>query len=274
MEFLPVYFVPTVVFILGLIIGSFLDVIVCRFHTGKSINGRSRCLSCGHTLSWYELFPLLSYLCLCGRCLKCEGHIPLRLLATELLTAFLFLYVAVQTQALIALGFGLVLAAVLIVVVLYDYNHMVIPHEFVFALCALAVIFLTATVYTSQQMLTLVPFIISAIGSFLFYAGLWFVSKGRWIGLGDAKLAFALGLMLPPAMAFSMVVFSFWIGAVVSVLLLTLQRLARSGKKHLPFLHIPLTMKSEIPFAPFLVCSFILVFFGRIELFTLIAYLL
>ena len=133
MEFLPPYFITGTVFLLGLIIGSFLDVIACRFHTGKSINGRSRCMSCGNTLTWYELFPLFSYLVLRGRCKNCNGRIPARLFFIEILTAFLFLYIALHTISLLELAFGLVLSSVLLLIVLYDYNHMIIPNEFVCA---------------------------------------------------------------------------------------------------------------------------------------------
>ena len=274
MEFLPPYFIAGTVFLLGLIIGSFLDVIACRFHTGKSINGRSRCMSCGNTLTWYELFPLFSYLVLRGRCKNCNGRIPARLFFIEILTAFLFLYVALHTVSLLELAFGLVLSSVLLLIVLYDYNHMIIPNEFVYAVAFFAILFLGSKIHGLETMGVIIPFFLSASSAFLFYAGLWFFSKGKWIGFGDAKLAFVLGLFLTPVATFAMIVFSFWIGALISLSFLGMQYIVYSGKKHLSFGPQPLTMKSEIPFAPFMISSFIVVFFGHMEALSLIEHFL
>ncbi len=265
LQIFPQYFIATVVFLLGLIIGSFLDVIACRFHTGKSINGRSRCMSCGHTLSWYELFPLASYLILRGRCKNCNGNIPVRLLVMELVTGASFLLAYFTATSLLSLGLALVLVSLLVVIAVYDMKHMVIPHEFVFASLALACVSLLLHMDFAVNATFIISHLVSAVGVSLFYASLWVISKGRWIGLGDAKLAFPLALMLSPLEGFSMVVLSFWIGAGVSVVLLLAQKMLHSGKKHLPFLRIPLTMKSEVPFAPFMLLAFLAVFLMQVN---------
>ena len=270
MEFLPSYFLPSVVFIFGLIIGSFLDVIVCRFHTGKSINGRSRCLSCGHTLSWFELFPFLSYVVLRGRCRRCEGAIPSRLLVTELLTASIFLLVFFAVGVSLLLPLSLVLVALLIVVTLYDYRHMIIPDELMLLIGVLSVMYVALEYSIGIEFEVLAYHILSALGASGFYFLLWLVSKGKWIGLGDAKLALVLGLFLYPLQAFSMVVFSFWIGASISLSLLAIQFILNRGQKHLPFIPLTLTMKSEVPFAPFMIVSFCIVFFGHVQVLALL----
>jgi leader peptidase (prepilin peptidase)/N-methyltransferase len=190
----------------------------------------------------------------------------------ELLTGSLFLTVFLTSTSLISLGLALVLVSLLIVIAVYDIKHMVIPHEFVFAMLAVAVVSLciqTGLVFDGKL---LTAHMVSAFGVSLFYATLWVVSKGRWIGLGDAKLAFPLGLMLMPLGGFSMVVLSFWIGAGVSIVLLLLQKLLKSGKKHLPFLHIPLTMKSEVPFAPFMLLAFLAVYLLQADVLILMTY--
>jgi prepilin signal peptidase PulO-like enzyme (type II secretory pathway) len=271
MNLLPDYFVLSVVFVFGLIIGSFLDVLVCRFHTGKSINGRSRCMSCGHQLSWYELFPLLSYIVLRGRCLSCGAHIPARLFLMEIATALIFLYVYFQSETLLECVLGIILCSLLIVIAAYDIRHMVIPHEFVFILGALSVILVGVESGFRFQIDLLLLHLLAAFLIPAFFGALWFISKGKWIGLGDAKLAFPLAFMLTPILAFSMLVLSFWIGAVVSIVLLLVQRALLSGQHHLPFMHVPLTMKSEVPFAPFLIAAFVLVYFQDIEVLTLLS---
>lgn len=272
MEYIPTFFLIMFFALLGLIIGSFLDVVTTRFNTGASLNGRSRCLSCGHTLSWYELIPLLSYLLLLGRCTLCGSHIPLRLLLTELLTAALFLWSFSVFGLSLQLALVLLLVSVLIVIVLYDYDHMIIPHFFVYLLLILGASHVgLAYTHVSEPKMLLFQ-MLTALGTASFFGALWLVSKGRWIGLGDAKLAFALGLFLNPLSAFSMVVFSFWIGALVSVLLLLVQSLVKGGKKPLPFSSLQLTIKSEVPFAPFLVAAFILVFVGQWNIMHLLEY--
>ncbi len=272
MLLLPQYMLFGVIFVLGLIMGSFLDVLASRFNTGKSINDRSRCFSCGRALSWYELVPVFSYVFLRGRCQSCQSRIPGRLIAMELVTGLLFLFVALMTENVFFLPLHLVLLCVLIVVVHYDMRHMVIPHRFVFIIGALAGLDFGLTTYFVgfDPKVALLQFT-AAVLSFSFYGFLWLVSKGRWIGLGDAKLAFALGLFLSPLGAFSMIVFSFWVGAAVSVLLLGLQKLLKGGKIRLAFLNIPLTMKSEVPFAPFMVVAFLLVFFSQVNVLTFLS---
>lgn len=271
MDVLPFPLASAIIFILGLIIGSFLDVFVTRFHTGKSINGRSHCTSCGHTLSWYELFPLVSYLVLRGRCLNCGGHIPLRLLVMEIATGLLFVYVYASVTTPLELFLGLVLVSLLMATAAYDMHHMVIPHEFVFALLVFSVLQLTVLMYPHFTLQQLVPHVVSASGAALFYSALWLISKGRWIGLGDAKLAFPLGLLFLPLESFSFVVLSFWVGAAISVLVLCLQRLWYSGQHRLPILGGPLTMKSEVPFAPFMIAAFLLVYFSHVQVLAFMA---
>lgn len=271
MDLFPDSYELFIIFVLGLIIGSFLDVFVSRFHTGKSINGRSRCMSCGHALSWYELFPLVSYLVLRGRCLNCGGQIPVRLFLMELCTAFAFVYVYLASLSLLELFFGIVLVSALIVVAAYDAHHMVIPHAFVALLGVLSILSVALELGSVWSLTVVLMHLLSAAGASLFFAALWFVSKGRWIGLGDAKLAFPLAFMLLPFESFSMVVLSFWIGAGASIAILLSQRIWVSGKHHLPITQVPLTMKSEVPFAPFMILAFMLVYFQHIDVLSLLS---
>ncbi len=63
------------VFIFGTIIGSFLNVVALRFNTGFGLSGRSQCFSCGYTLAWFDLIPVLSYLAHGAKCIKCKSTI-------------------------------------------------------------------------------------------------------------------------------------------------------------------------------------------------------
>lgn len=255
-------------FVFGTIIGSFLNVVIYRFNTGKSLSGRSHCLSCGTPLSWYELVPLISYLAQRGACRSCHAHITPRYLAVELLTGLLFLLAAqafLSDPVLLALNLGIV--ALLVVITVYDLRHTIIPDTLVLYLLVLAVAYV---LWNPLVEATARPFLNALLGSALpaaFFGGLWLVSRGRWIGLGDAKLALPLGLIVGLWGSVSMLLLSFWIGAIVSVSMLLLQKVPRGG---LLFGGLHLTMKSEVPFAPFLVCAFFLVQFIGVDVFAII----
>ncbi len=269
----PTWTIVFFVFVLGAIIGSFLDVVVTRFHTGASINGRSRCMSCGKDLCWYELVPCLSYLLLRGRCHGCNSLIPKRLLITEVLTGGLFLLVFFSSTSLSALFLNWVLVSVLVVVTIYDLEHMIIPNEFVATLLVVAAALWYVGVGESGLVAGLLPVLISVGGAFFFYASLWFVSRGRWIGFGDAKLAAPLAIVLPPMATMSFVILSFWVGAAISLTLILVQYLLKRGQKHLPFLIAPITMKSEVPFAPFMIAAFLLVYFLQVDVLNLVSFI-
>lgn len=261
-------------FVLGTIIGSFLNVVLYRLHTGKSLGGRSHCMTCGKVLSWYELLPVVSYLFQGGACRGCAAYIPPRYLVVELLTGFSFLLVFhLFSGNLILLVLYLFLASLLILIVVYDIRHTIIPDELTLAVGVAALVFILHEWKVSPEYAAPVSRLFSGAGAALFFYGLWHVSSGRWIGLGDAKLALPLGIMVGAGGVFSMVVLSFWIGAGVSLVLLGIQRVLARGKTRLRFLGAPRTMKSEVPFAPFLVLGFLAVQFFHANIFD-ITYLL
>lgn len=255
-------------FIFGTIIGSFLNVVIYRLHTGKSLNGRSHCLSCGTHLMWYELFPIWSYIVLRARCRTCAAYIPSRYLIIELLTGILFVAVLKIFNAdaiLLILNFALV--SVLVTILAYDVRHTIIPDELTLMAGIIAVLMLMHRISGSLAMsvATAAEGIIAGLCASGFFAFLWYVSEGKWVGFGDAKLAFPLGIIVGMGGIFSMIAFSFWIGAAIGILLLIVQRVLGRWKTRLPYFHRTLTMKSEVPFAPFLIAGFLLVQFLHID---------
>lgn len=254
------YFWYTIVFVWGAIIGSFLNVVIYRMHTGRSLNGRSHCMSCGTLLTWYELFPVASYLFLRAKCRYCTSYIPSRYLFVEVLTGISFvLLFNLYSYNMILFVIHAVLVATLIVIAVYDVRHTIIPDELTI-LVGITALILVGYEYVQTGIYEDIIFAgVSGVCVFLFFAGLWKISHGRWIGFGDAKLALPLGIVVGGDGVFSMIVFSFWIGAIISVCLLALQRLFKRGKNVLPFLSFPLTIKSAVPFAPFLILGFLCV---------------
>lgn len=259
------------VFVFGAIIGSFLNVVIYRMHTGRSLNGRSHCMTCGTHLSWYELFPVVSYLVQRAQCRTCTAYIPWRYLLVELVTAISFLILfSLFRDNLILFGVYAALIATIIVIAVYDIRHTIIPDELTLVVGGVAVVLQGIEYVATRDAMSVLLDIVGAAGAALFFWGLWRISKGRWIGLGDAKLAFPLALIVGVGGVFSMVVLSFWIGAAISVALLGLQRLCKRGKITLPFMSSPLTIKSEVPFAPFLILGFLCVHLFHANIFTII----
>lgn len=259
-------------FLFGAIIGSFLNVVIYRFNTGKSLNGRSHCMSCGNILAWHDLFPVFSYVWLRGKCRQCEAHIPSRYALVEIATGALFVAHAYVFQYdLGILLFALIATSFLVVIFVYDLRHMIIPDTLVAGLSIVAAL---AVLYEALQGFGATAFILhhalaGALAA-LFFASFWFFSKGRWMGLGDAKLAFPLGLFAGPLGIIAVIMLAFWIGAIVSLTIVVLQKMMQKGKTHLVFLQTPLKMKSEIPFAPFLIIAFWCVTLLHVDIFTLI----
>jgi len=252
-------------FVFGVVIGSFLNVYLYRFHTGKSLMGGSHCMSCAEPLRWYDLFPLLSYLTLRGRCRQCSAYIPSRYFWVELLTGVLFGLVVLVVSDILLWPVLFFLMAVLVLVLVYDIMHMIIPHGFVYTLCGVAVVLLGYNVHLGLPVLDVLYHLLAGVLAGAFFYGLWWYSQGRWVGLGDAKLAFPLGVMVGIEGVFSMIVLSFWIGTAIALTLLGYQRYQKRGQLRLPFTANRLTMKSEVPFAPFLILGFLAVFLGHIN---------
>ncbi len=262
-------------FVIGTIMGSFLNVVAYRMHTGRSLDGRSHCMSCGETLRWYELFPVMSYLMLRARCGNCSAYIPYRYLLVELLTggAFLLMY-SLFGQDVVWLILYALLATLLILIIVYDLRHTIIPDELSIGVGIIAFLMLGYRWYLGEGMISLYGDLFAGVGIAGFFYGLWYVSKGRWIGLGDAKLALPLAVIAGASSAISMLVLSFWIGAAVSLLLLGLQNLIEKGKTMLNFSFGQLTMKSEVPFAPFLIAGFLLAHLFHADIFVITSYLI
>ena len=125
------------VFIFGTIVGSFLNVVINRY--GKeSIAGRSYCPSCHHTLSAFELIPLLSFIFLRGKCRTCKTPISFQYPIVELLTSTLFSLSFIKFGFSLEFLFSLLIGSLLVIIAVYDFKHTIIPDEIVFAFIVLS----------------------------------------------------------------------------------------------------------------------------------------
>lgn len=261
LQSLPLWWQLVVAAGFGLIIGSFLNVYIYRLHTGRSLTGSSHCLSCATPLHWYELLPVVSYLGLRGRCRSCGCQIPLRYALVELFTGGLFVLGWLQATSLLVLLWWWLLVALLVVIVVYDLYHYIIPDELTLAVLAVALGGLVMGWWQTGDWQSVLYTIGAAALASLFLYSLWWWSGGRWLGFGDVKLIFPLGLLVGYTEVFSLIVAAFWIGAIVSLGLLGFQWWHTRGKPPLRALPQSFTMKSAVPFAPFLVAAALLVLF-------------
>jgi prepilin signal peptidase PulO-like enzyme (type II secretory pathway) len=149
---------------------------------------------------------------------------------------------------------------------------MIIPDEFVIALLGLATLRMLWQVVPAGEWVSVMWHVIAALAGSLFFFGLWKFSQGRWLGFGDVKLVFPLGLLVGASGVFSMIVLSFWIGAAISLFLLGVQKFQRGGQPRLRFLGTELTMTSAVPFAPFLIAGCLAVLLFDLNVLSLFSY--
>ncbi|MEK7642229.1 MAG: prepilin peptidase [Patescibacteria group bacterium] len=246
------YLFDILIFLFGAALGSFLNVIADRYNTGLPWwQGKSFCFSCNEKLRIIDLFPVLSFLFLKGRCRYCGSRIPREAFIVEIVMGSLSILAAVKI-GLIGSDFSLILNSyfliqyfvliaifsILFLITLYDLRHFIIPNSF------LIILFLFSFTYNSISTLSLNPYplilaFLSGVILALPFLLLFLISRGRWLGLGDVKYIAVMGFLLGISNGVSAIFLAFWIGALYALFALYV-----SKKK--------LTMKSEVPFGPFL----------------------
>lgn len=239
------------VILFGTIIGSFLNVVALRHNTGMGLHGRSKCFTCGTTLTWKELVPVLSFLIQGGKCKTCRSSISYQYPIVEAVTGATFWLIA-QTFLPLSAGsvpllvLAWIIASLFIVISVHDLRHTIIPDEFVGVLVFFGLI-RALTLETRWEVI--------GTGLLLsgFFAAIWHFSHGRAMGLGDAKLTLAIGWLLNPVQAFTAVTLAVWIAAAVGIGLLV----ARQSS---------ITMKTEMPFGPFLALGALIVYASNFSL--------
>ena len=248
----------TGVFIFGLLIGSFLNVVILRLparleHDWRSqcrelleventdgtapeplsiVWSRSQCPKCGHSIKAYENIPLLSYLFLSGRCSACKTPISKRYPLVELTTAILFLTVAYHfgptTQCLAAI----VMTGMLIALTGIDIDHQLLPDDLTFVLLWMGLFASLFNVFTDP--------VSSIIGALAGYLSLWTVyhlfrllTGKEGMGYGDFKLLAALGAWIGWQMLPLIILLSSLVGAVVGLLMIAMRR--HKSSQPMPF---------------------------------------
>ena len=251
--------------LLGLIVGSFLNVVILR-HGARAVDGRSICMSCGRQLAWYDMVPVFSWVFLRGRCRSCKSRISIQYPLVEAATGVLFAFIGVWAYPLVLYTWHMwpvfiayfVICALLVAIAVYDFKHTIISDGWAYTFASLAFFshFLTIDSFPSIAIL-LVSGPLIALPLFL----LWLVSRGTWMGLGDAKLALGIGWLLGPELGLLALLGAFILGALVAVcILMPMPYIARALRiTQLGNAQSTFTMKSEVAFGPFLIMSCIVV---------------
>jgi prepilin signal peptidase PulO-like enzyme (type II secretory pathway) len=252
-------------FIVGLIVGSFLNVLVARLKTAEDIFfDRSHCPQCKKQIRWYDNVPLLSFVLLGARCRDCKEKISWQYPLVELFTGLIFALVGFQffragsPETWFPTFYYLVMASFLMVILAYDWLYMEIPGAVLWTGVALAAaanlvfdwlqiggegglggvgLLLGSQTYSG---------VLAAILAFTFFFLMVIYSRERWMGMGDAYLAIFLGLILGWSKILLALFLAFAIGAIYGIIAIALK------KKRL---------KSQVPFAPFLVLGTLITIF-------------
>jgi leader peptidase (prepilin peptidase) / N-methyltransferase len=217
----------------GLLVGSFLNVVVWRLPRGESLVAPgSHCPGCAHPVRPYDNVPVLSWLALRGRCRDCRTPISARYPLVEALTAALAAGVVLANDGTHDVLLGLALVVLLVPIALIDLDHRIIPNRLTAlgAVAALAVGAATDLDGVPQQLIAG-----AAAGGFLLLAAL---ARPGGMGMGDVKLAAMLGLFLGREVAVALLV------ALLAGTLVGVAVMARRG--------VGEGRKTAIPFGPFL----------------------
>ena len=236
-------------FIIGTIFGSYYNLVATRIPNGKStITPRSHCENCNHVLSWYELIPILSFLFQKGRCRNCGTKLSFSYLLTELGTGLLFLVSFHSFKFSYELIISLTLVSAFILVLVSDLNYLIIPDRFIIipSIIVLIINFLNKGIQFGliQIGYGLISFafmyLVMLFGNYLF--------KKESMGGADIKLMFLIGLTLDPFLSIVVIFLASIIALPVSLFLL------KKNKEHI------------IPYGPFLMVGFLLVFFTKLSI--------
>lgn len=236
------------IFIFGLIIGSFLNCVAWRLYKEESfLAGKSYCPHCKHSLGVWDLFPVLSYIFLRGKCRYCGKSISIQYPFVELGMGLIFLFTYLHfgpVNVLFSFNFFQVLfwwimSAFLMLIFVFDFKYYMIPDEVMYPSIILSILWLLYSFsFGALGKADLIYTVLSALAAALFFFLIWLFSRGMAMGFGDVKLALLMGLILGFPSIIPGLFLGFLFGAIIG------SALVLSRKKG---------FRSEIPFGPFLI---------------------
>lgn len=238
------------IFIIGLCVGSFFNVILFRLDRKKGImTGRSECQNCHQQLRWHDLIPLISYLYLRGNCRYCRSEISMVYPLIELATGLIFVVFFIVAGPMIGLKEVISLSIILLffLLIFFDALYLILPDKIVFTAIGASFFFGAFFDRLNLGNLTLTGFLFG-----LFFGIIYLVSRGQWMGFGDVKLVVAIGLVLGYPLGLFAIVLAVWVAALWGIFLMLFKKA---------------DLKTALPFGSFLSASTIIFIFlkGFIE---------
>jgi leader peptidase (prepilin peptidase) / N-methyltransferase len=231
--------IEIILFLFGICIGSFLNVVIDRLPSGESIaKGRSYCDHCKKSLRFYELLPVVSWIFLRGRCLRCKKALSIQYPLIEIITGLGFVFIWHTLFPSIFLScISLIIFSLFLIVLVVDLKYELISD------IHMVLVFISTLVFhilSLPSLMSVIPYVLSGLGASLMFFLFWAFSKGKAMGFGDVELAFVLGFLAGfPAIVYGLYI-AFLTGATLGVILIV------SGNK---------TLKSHVPFGPFLIAG-------------------
>ncbi len=264
------------IFLFGLAIGSFLNVLIFRLgsESGQGIYGRSKCPNCGHILAWQDLVPVLSFIWLGGKCRYCGKKISWQYPIVEIATGLLFLLIFnyqfsiinqfpnFQLSNFTNFIYLFFITSCLIVIFVSDLRFFIIPDKIICWAAGGTFIYKFFEIWNFRienllkignwKLEIFQPlgfYLLAALGASVFFLAVIVATKGRGMGFGDAKLAFLMGFLLGWPKILLALLFAFVSGAIFGLALIAF------GKAK---------MKSQLPFGTFLSASaFLIMLWGE-----------
>jgi len=245
-----IFFYSLLIFLFGVSLGSFANVCIYRLPRDKQIiSGRSYCPRCKKKIKWYDNLPLISYIFLNAKCRNCDKSISVRYLIVELITGISFLLIFLSFKNLYTIVFLSTLMLILIMIFFIDLENFIIPDSLNFSIMGLALVknfipsFNTSLIHDIEQ---------SLIGGITGYFSIWLIiflyktlKKIDGMGLGDAKLMAGIGLLF----GWQSIPLVLFLSSILGLFFVAPSLLKKQK-----------TMKSEIPFGPFIIIAMLIYF--------------
>jgi leader peptidase (prepilin peptidase)/N-methyltransferase len=245
-----IFFYSFLIFSLGACLGSFANVCIYRLPKNKQIvSGRSFCPKCKKKINWYDNLPLISFIILNNKCRNCKRVISSRYFIVELITGISFLLIYLNFKNPYTIIFLSILSLILIMIFFIDLENFIIPDSLNFIVMGLALLknflpnFDTSLIHEINQ---------SIIGGMVGYLSIWLIiylyktfKKIDGMGFGDAKLMAGIGLLF----GWQSIPFILFVSSILG-LIFVVPSLIKKQK----------TMRTEIPFGPFIIAACLIYF--------------
>lgn len=239
-----------ILFIFGLVFGSFYNVVGLRLSKGESIVfPSSHCMNCNHRLHFFDLIPLFSYLFLKGKCRYCSKHISIKYPLFELLTAILFCTSYLKFGYSIETIISIILCSMLVIITVSDLDSYIIPDS-VLIICSILIFGLYFYEYKTIPLNNLLNGVASFIFMFLIKMLGNFILKKESMGDGDIKLMAVVGMVI----GFKKAILSLFLASYL-------------GLPYAIYIMVKKNVNHELPFGPFLSLASLILLFVDIRIF-------